>query len=177
VCREAKRGHLVVDKVDLCTSSALAHGESMVIFKCPYCRAEYELTTARLSFRQRSHAKCHVCDPTMYSWTSRNVPLFNVRQCLCGKDIRYPTVTDASFRSSGGEIALPVVQLGHLNRAMLPGVSLSMVLTTIRRPLLPGPSPLRGISAFAPSKNNRRLIMLEHTLRNSKRTAALATLR
>ena len=45
------------DKVDLCTS---AHGESIVIFKCPYCRAEYELTTARLSFRQRSHAKCHV---------------------------------------------------------------------------------------------------------------------
>ena len=58
------------------TSSLLAHSESMVIFKCPYCRTEYELTTARLSFRQRSYAKCHVCHRTMYSWTSRKVPLF-----------------------------------------------------------------------------------------------------
>jgi hypothetical protein len=48
------------------------HGD----LQCPYCRAEYELTTARLSFRQRSHAKCHVCHRTMYSWSSRNVPLF-----------------------------------------------------------------------------------------------------
>jgi hypothetical protein len=48
----------------------------MVIFKCPYCQAEYEMTTARLSFRQRSYAKCHVCYRTMYSWTSRNVPVF-----------------------------------------------------------------------------------------------------
>ena len=27
----------------------------MVIFKCPYCRTEYEMTTARLSFQQRSY--------------------------------------------------------------------------------------------------------------------------
>lgn len=47
----------------------------MVIFKCPYCRAEYKMTTARLSFRQRSYAKCTVCHRTMYSWTARNVPL------------------------------------------------------------------------------------------------------
>ena len=26
----------------------------MVIFKCPYCRTKYEMTTARLSFHQRS---------------------------------------------------------------------------------------------------------------------------
>jgi hypothetical protein len=50
--------------------------KDMVIFKCPYCQAEYEMTTARLSFRQRSYAKCHVCYRTMYSWTSRNVPVF-----------------------------------------------------------------------------------------------------
>ena len=30
----------------------------MVIFKCPYCRTEYEMTTAYLSFKQRSYAKC-----------------------------------------------------------------------------------------------------------------------
>jgi hypothetical protein len=28
----------------------------VVIFKCPYCRTEYEMTTARLSFQQRSYA-------------------------------------------------------------------------------------------------------------------------
>lgn len=50
----------------------------MVIFKCPYCRAEYEMRTAHLSFRQRSYAKCGVCYETMYSWNSRNVPIFTV---------------------------------------------------------------------------------------------------
>jgi hypothetical protein len=48
----------------------------MAIFKCPYCRADYEMTTARLSFRQRSYAKCDACHRTMYSWNSRNVPRF-----------------------------------------------------------------------------------------------------
>jgi hypothetical protein len=50
----------------------------MAIFKCPYCRAEYEMTTARLSFQQRSYAKCQVCHRTMYSWNSRNVPIFTL---------------------------------------------------------------------------------------------------
>ena len=50
----------------------------MVIFKCPYCRTEYEMTTARLSFHQRSYAKCQVCNRTMYSWNSRNVPIFTL---------------------------------------------------------------------------------------------------
>ena len=50
----------------------------MVIFKCPYCGTEYEMTTARLSFQQRSYAKCQVCNQTMYSWNSRNVPLFKL---------------------------------------------------------------------------------------------------
>ena len=50
----------------------------MVIFKCPYCGTEYEMTTARLSFQQRSYAKCQVCSETMYSWNSRNVPLFKL---------------------------------------------------------------------------------------------------
>jgi len=50
----------------------------MVIFKCPNCRAEYEMMTARLSFRQRSYAKCQVCHQTMYSWNSRNVPIFTL---------------------------------------------------------------------------------------------------
>ena len=50
----------------------------MVIFKCPYCRTKYEMTTARLSFHQRSYAKCQVCHRTMYSWNSRNVPIFTL---------------------------------------------------------------------------------------------------
>ena len=37
----------------------------MVIFKCPYCRTEYEMTTAPLSFKQHSYAKCQVCHQTM----------------------------------------------------------------------------------------------------------------
>jgi hypothetical protein len=36
------------------------------------------LTTARLSFQQRSYAKCEVCYQTMYSWNSRNVPMFKL---------------------------------------------------------------------------------------------------
>jgi hypothetical protein len=28
----------------------------MMTFKCPYCRTEYEMKTARLSFQQRSYA-------------------------------------------------------------------------------------------------------------------------
>ena len=50
----------------------------MVIFKCPYCQTEYEMTTARLSFHQRSYAKCQFCNQTMYSWNSRNVPIFTL---------------------------------------------------------------------------------------------------
>jgi hypothetical protein len=50
----------------------------MVIFKCPYCRTEYEMATARLSFQQRSYAKSQICNQTMYSWNSRNVPLFKL---------------------------------------------------------------------------------------------------
>ena len=50
----------------------------MVILKCPYCGTEYEMTTAHLSFKQRSYAKCQVCSQTMYSWNSRNVPIFTL---------------------------------------------------------------------------------------------------
>ena len=57
----------------------------MAIFKCPYCPAEYELTTARLSFEQRSYAKCQVCHRTMYSWSSRNVPRFTLVNPSDGK--------------------------------------------------------------------------------------------
>jgi hypothetical protein len=46
----------------------------MVIFKCPYCGTKYEMMTAHLSFKQCSYAKCQVCNETMYSWNSRNVP-------------------------------------------------------------------------------------------------------
>ena len=51
----------------------------MVILKCPYCGTKYEMTTARLSFKQRSYAKCQICSETMYSWNSRNVPLFKLK--------------------------------------------------------------------------------------------------
>ena len=50
----------------------------MATFKCPYCRTEYKMMTARLSFQQRSYAKCQVCHQTMYSWNSRNVPMFTL---------------------------------------------------------------------------------------------------
>ena len=36
------------------------------------------MTTARLSFEQRSYANCQVCHQTMYSWSSRNVPRFTL---------------------------------------------------------------------------------------------------
>ena len=67
----------------------------MVIFKCPNFRAEYELTTARLSFRQLNHAKCHVCHPTMYSWTSRNVNLSVARLIMLEHTLRYSKRTAA----------------------------------------------------------------------------------
>jgi hypothetical protein len=57
----------------------------MVIFKCPYCRTEYEMTTAPLSFQQRSYAKCQVCHQTMYSWNSRNVPIFTLMNASKGE--------------------------------------------------------------------------------------------
>jgi len=55
-----------------------AQSMTMVVFKCPYCRAEYEMATACLSFHQRSYAKCQVCHQTMYSWNSRHVPMFTL---------------------------------------------------------------------------------------------------
>ena len=57
----------------------------MVIFKCSYCGTEYEMTTARLSFKQRSYAKCQVCHQTMYSWNSRNVPIFTLMKASEGE--------------------------------------------------------------------------------------------
>jgi hypothetical protein len=57
----------------------------VVIFKCPYCQPEYEMTTARLSFQQRSYAKCQVCYQTMYSWNSRNVPIFKLIKASDGE--------------------------------------------------------------------------------------------
>ena len=42
----------------------------MVIFKCPLLQAEYEMTMAHLSFKQRGYAKC--------CWNSRNVPIFTL---------------------------------------------------------------------------------------------------
>ena len=64
----------------------------MVIFKCPYCRTEYEMTMAHLSFQQRSYARCQVCRQIMYSWNSRNVPIFTLANASNGES-RNPTVT------------------------------------------------------------------------------------
>jgi hypothetical protein len=50
----------------------------MAIFNCPHCRTGYEMTSAHLSFQQRSYAACQVCRKTMYSWSSRNVPRFTL---------------------------------------------------------------------------------------------------
>jgi hypothetical protein len=63
-------------RAGLSISAAVSDSEMMVFFKCPYCRTEYEMATARLSFQLRSYAKCQVCYQTMYSWNSRNVPMF-----------------------------------------------------------------------------------------------------
>jgi hypothetical protein len=52
--------------------------KGMSLFKCPYCQTGYEMLTARLSFQQRSYAKCQVCQKTMYSWNARNVPIFTL---------------------------------------------------------------------------------------------------
>ena len=57
----------------------------MTILKCPYCRTDYEMMTARLSFQQRSYAKCQVCQRTMYSWNSRNVPIFTLKSASTGE--------------------------------------------------------------------------------------------
>ena len=48
----------------------------MTIFKCPHCRAEYELLMTHISFRQRSYANCQQCWKPMYSWNSSHVPHF-----------------------------------------------------------------------------------------------------
>ena len=65
----------------------------MVTFKCPYYRAEYEMTTARLSFQQRSYAKCQICHQTMYSWNSRNVPIFTLVRGSEDEIVGHPTAT------------------------------------------------------------------------------------
>ena len=61
------------------------HSETMVIFKCPYCSTKYEMMTAHLSFKQCSYAKCQVCNETMYSWNSRNVPVFTLMNASNGE--------------------------------------------------------------------------------------------
>jgi hypothetical protein len=38
-----------------------------------------------LSFQQRSYAKCQICSQTMYSWNSRNVPLFKLINAAADK--------------------------------------------------------------------------------------------
>jgi hypothetical protein len=43
------------------------------------------VTTARLSFQQRSYAKCQICNETMYSWNSRNVPIFTLMNASNGE--------------------------------------------------------------------------------------------
>ena len=43
------------------------------------------MTTARLSFEQRSYAKCQGCFQTMYSWNSQNVPMFKLANASKGE--------------------------------------------------------------------------------------------
>ena len=75
ICQGARQGSPTRERAFL-HHQPVSHSEMMMIFKCPYCRTEYEMTTARLSFQQRSYAKCQVCFQTMYSWNSQNVPMF-----------------------------------------------------------------------------------------------------
>lgn len=72
----ALRGRKDQNPLSKTRSRGLRGVKEVMIFKCPYCAAEYEIIMARLSFRQRSYAKCGVCHRTMYSWNSQNVPLF-----------------------------------------------------------------------------------------------------
>lgn len=73
----------------------------MTVFKCFYCSAEYELITARLSFRQRSYVKCDVCCQTMYSWNSRNVPRFTLMKPSEGKHDIVQTPATNTLRRVG----------------------------------------------------------------------------
>jgi hypothetical protein len=50
----------------------------MTIFKCPFCRTEYEMLISHISFRQRSYASCQQCWKPMYSWNSSRVPSFRL---------------------------------------------------------------------------------------------------
>jgi hypothetical protein len=77
------------------------HSEKMTMFKCPYCAAEYELTTARLSFQQRSYANCQVCHHTMYSWSSRNVPRFTLTKSSESQRHIVPTAATKKPRGAG----------------------------------------------------------------------------
>src|SRR5262249_53113742 len=92
----------------------------MVIFKCPYCRTEYEMTMARLSSKQRSYAKCQVCHQTMYSWNSRNVfspsiraDEFSVRTDFC--DPRSPFLM-LPFGPCQRAVIVSCQRAGHLWR-------------------------------------------------------------
>ena len=71
------------------------------MFNCPYCRAEYELTMAHLSFLQRSYANCEVCHGTMYSWSSRNVPCFTLMNPSDGKRDLIKTAVTSMPRQQG----------------------------------------------------------------------------
>ena len=79
----------------------MTHSEKMTMFKCPYCVAEYELTTARLSFQQRSYAKCQVCHQTMYSWSTRNVPRFTLIKPSEGERHIVQTAATRKLRRTG----------------------------------------------------------------------------
>ena len=65
----------------------------MVIFKCPYCRTEYEMTTAHLSFKQCSYAKCQVCNENYVQLEFPERAHLDAQECAQERDARYPTVT------------------------------------------------------------------------------------
>jgi predicted Zn finger-like uncharacterized protein len=65
---------------------------SNAFFKCPYCGTKYEMTTAHLSFKQRSYAKCQVCNQTIQLEFPKRAYL-HTHECVQGRDARHRTLT------------------------------------------------------------------------------------
>jgi hypothetical protein len=74
----------------------------MATFKCPYCRTDYEMTTAYLAYEQQSYAKCQIYCRTMYSWVSETYQ--KARSWSAGVYGYMPYVFRPSARNAGRPI-------------------------------------------------------------------------
>ena len=67
----------------------------MVIFKCPNCRAEYELTRLACHSGSRTMPSAMFAIQPLYSWASRNVNLSVARLIMLEHTLRYSKRTAA----------------------------------------------------------------------------------